>query len=67
MSIVGKEITQDNVTEALETTFGQESTVYEPNHARKQYHVDDETGEYYEEDAYYGQDEELEFDDGYEQ
>eukprot|EP00959_Pyramimonas_sp_CCMP1952_P040560 848240-Pyramimonas_sp.AAC.1 len=44
MSLVGKDITQDKVIEALETTYGQESTVYEPNHARKQYHVDDDIG-----------------------
>ena len=55
MSIVGKDIAQDKVIEALETTFGQESTVFEPNHARKQYYVDEEGAEYYEEDAYFGQ------------
>eukprot|EP00959_Pyramimonas_sp_CCMP1952_P199429 4171400-Pyramimonas_sp.AAC.1 len=67
MSIVGKDITQGKVIEALETTFGQESAAYEPRHARKQYHVDDEIGEDNEENTYYGQYDELEFDGGYEQ
>eukprot|EP00959_Pyramimonas_sp_CCMP1952_P131988 2759617-Pyramimonas_sp.AAC.1 len=67
MSIVGKDITQDIVIEALETTLRQESAAREPNRARKQCRVDDEIGEYYEEDAYYGQDDDVEFDDGYEQ
>eukprot|EP00959_Pyramimonas_sp_CCMP1952_P120408 2517887-Pyramimonas_sp.AAC.1 len=51
MSIVCKAIAQDRVIEALETTFGQESTIHEPNYARRHYDVD-EDGDYYEEKFY---------------
>eukprot|EP00959_Pyramimonas_sp_CCMP1952_P010649 223158-Pyramimonas_sp.AAC.1 len=55
MSVGGKDITHDKVIEPLGTTFGQESITHEPNHARKQYIVDEDAAEYYDEEFYTGE------------
>ena len=39
--MVGEDIAQDEVTEATEATFGQESATYETNRARRQRCVDE--------------------------
>eukprot|EP00959_Pyramimonas_sp_CCMP1952_P268025 5603984-Pyramimonas_sp.AAC.1 len=49
------DITQEKVVEALETTFGQEGIMHEPNHARKEHFVDEDTAEHYEEEFYTGE------------
>ena len=49
MSIVGvkENFTFDKVAGAMESTFGQESTVFEPNHPRRQYFGEDVEEEYF--------------------
>eukprot|EP00959_Pyramimonas_sp_CCMP1952_P029511 620095-Pyramimonas_sp.AAC.1 len=53
MAVVGQYITQDSVIEALEKTFGQQSTMHQLNHTRRQYYVDDD-GEPSEDKLYTG-------------
>ncbi len=58
MSIVGvkEDFTFDKVAEALEATFGQESTVFEHDRPRRQYYGEDTEEEFYDAEETYAQD-----------